>query len=416
MAIIQKPELLAPLNNWKTFESQPNILDNADAFYFGLQTNFSMRDRADNFALEDLDKLVKKIHDAGKKCYLATNILIYNTELVELHQTIQLAKDSGVDAIICHDMAAIMIAKQIGIPFHISTQANISNKISAKFFETLGAKRIILARELDLDDIKEIISETSIPVETFVHGAMCTAVSGRCYLSAELMGNKPEFSANRGKCVQPCRRYYTLLGEEGEKIDYEPFSGMFFNAKDLCMIGHIPELIKAGISSFKIEGRMRDPIYAAEVVACYREAIDSYYDETYSQEKVDNWLEELAKVFNRGFHTGFYFSKPKIDDIERSVRGNVSKWHRKWVGKVVNYYRKAQAIEIELYNGQLQNGQELIIENKANYYYNFRITSLKMDDKTIEKTPVIEGKNHVFVGIKVKKQVPINSDVYLFKV
>ncbi len=415
MVTIQKPELLAPLNNWKTFESQPNILDNADAFYFGLQTNFSMRDRADNFAIEDLDKLVKKIHDAGKKCYLATNILIYNTELVELHQTIQVAKDSAVDAIICHDMATIMIAKQIGIPFHISTQANISNKISAKFFESLGAERIILARELDLDDIKEIISETSIPVETFVHGAMCTAVSGRCYLSAELMGNKPEFSANRGKCVQPCRRYYTLLGEEGEKIDYEPFSGMFFNAKDLCMIGHIPELIKAGISSFKIEGRMRDPIYAANVVACYREAIDSYYDGTYSQEKVDIWLEELSKVFNRGFHTGFYFSKPKMDDIERSVRGNVSKWHRKWVGKVVNYYRKAQAIEIELFNGQLQNGQELIIENKANFYYNFKITSLKIDDKIVEKTPIIEGKNHIFVGIKVDKQVPINSEVYLFQ-
>jgi len=413
MVLNQKPELLAPLNNWKTFESQPNILDNADAFYFGLQTNFSMRDRADNFDIEDLDKLVKKIHDAGKKCYLATNILIYNTELVELHQTIQLAKNSGVDAIICNDMAAIMIAKQIGIPFHISTQANISNKISAKFFESLGAERIILARELDLDDIKEIISETSIPVETFVHGAMCTAVSGRCYLSAELMGNKPEFSANRGKCVQPCRRYYTLLGEEGEKIDYEPFSGMFFNAKDLCMIGHIPELIKAGISSFKIEGRMRDPIYAAQVVVCYREAIDSYYDGTYSQEKVDDWLGTLSKVFNRGFHTGFYFSKPKIDDIERSVRGNVSKWHRKWVGKVVNYYRKAQAIEIELYNGTLQNGQELIIENKVNFYYNFKIKSLKIDDKIVEKTPIIDGKNHIFVGIKVEKQVPINSDVYL---
>jgi len=325
------------------------------------------------------------------------------------------AKVSGVDAIICHDMAAIMIAKQIGIPFHISTQANISNKISAKFFESLGAERIILARELDLDDIKGIINETSIPVESFVHGAMCTAVSGRCYLSAELMGNKPDFSANRGKCVQPCRRYYTLLGEEGEKIDYEPFSGMFFNAKDLCMIGHIPELIKAGISSFKIEGRMRDPIYAANVVACYREAIDSYYDGTYSQEKVDHWLEKLTKVFNRGFHKGFYFSKPKIDDIERSVRGNVSKWHRKWVGKVVNYYRKAQALEIELYNGQLQKGQELIIENKTNFYYNFKITSLKIDDKIVEKTSIIDGKNHIFVGIKVDKQVPINSEVYLFQ-
>ncbi|MHA1719411.1 MAG: peptidase U32 family protein [Promethearchaeota archaeon] len=408
-----KPELLAPLNNWKTFESQPSVLENADAFYFGLQTNFSMRARADNFAIKDLDKLVKKIHEAGKKCYLTTNILIYNTELIELHQTIQLAKDSGVDAVICHDMASIMIAKQIGIPFHISTQANISNKISAKFFESLGAERLILARELDLDDIKEIISEISIPVETFIHGAMCTAVSGRCYLSAELMGHNPEFSANRGKCVQPCRRLYTFLGEEGEKIDYDPFSGMFFNAKDLCMIEHIPELIEAGISSFKIEGRMRDPIYTAKVVKCYRDAIESYYNGSYNQIKIDNWLKELSEVFNRGFHTGFYFSKPKLDGIERVVRGNVSKWHRKWIGKVVNYYRKAQAIEIELYNDQIQIGQELIIENKANFYYNFKITSLKIDDVVIEKTPLIEGKGHIFVGIKVEKQVPINSDVFL---
>jgi len=408
------PELLAPLNNWKSLSPQTHVLEHADAVYFGLQANFSMRARASNFPVNELSKLMDTIHAAGKKGYLTTNILIYNKELIELHQTIELAKQSGVDAIICHDLAAIMICKQLDIPFHISTQANISNKIAAKFYESLGAERIILARELDLPMIKEIATEVSIPLETFVHGAMCTAVSGRCYLSAELMGSKPEFSANRGKCVQPCRRMYTFQGEEGEQIEFEPASGMFFNAKDLCMVGHIPELVEAGVQSFKIEGRMRDPLYLAEVVSCYREAIQSHEDDTYTQEKVDHWLARLSQVFNRGFHTGFYFSQPSPDDIERTVRGNISKTRKKQVGKVINYYKKASAVEIELFSGQqLEVGQTLIFQNKTSFFHTQEIISLRLENQSVQFTPRAAPDQHIFVGIQVSTPVPMNANVYL---
>ena len=206
MIIMEKPpELLAPLNDWKSISHQMDVLANADAAYFGIKGNFSNRQLAGNFPKEDLIQVVIKVHDAAKKCYLATNIIVYDEELAELHQTIELAKQTGVDAVICNDIALMLIAIQLEIPFHVSTQVNVSNKIAAKFYESLGADRIILARELDLDAIREIQSSLTIPVECFVHGAMCTAVSGRCYFSAEMGGFDKDLSANRGKCQQPCR-------------------------------------------------------------------------------------------------------------------------------------------------------------------------------------------------------------------
>ncbi|RLI66617.1 MAG: U32 family peptidase [Promethearchaeia archaeon] len=412
----KKPELLVPLNGWKTLHNSSTVLDSADAFYFGLQTNFSMRARADNFPIKDLLKLIEMVHDRGKKCYLTTNILIYNTEMVELYQTIQLAHESGVDAIICHDLAAILIAKEVGIPFHVSTQANISNLLSAKFYQELGADRLILARELDLNDIKEIASKLDIPIETFVHGAMCTAVSGRCYLSAELMDFNPDFSANRGKCVQPCRRNYTLefTGEENEKIDFEPYSGMFFNAKDLCMIGHISELIEAGISSFKVEGRMRDPEYIETTAKCYREAIDSYFNGTYSQKRVDEWLSRLSKVFNRGFHLGFYFSKPGSDDIERTIRGNQAKLRKIQIGKVTNYYPAASAVEVQLFQNHLEIGDTIIFENKNGFYHKQQVKSLQIEGESITNTKKMSTTQPIIVGIKVSKKIPNTAVIYKF--
>lgn len=407
-----KPELLVPLNGWKTLHPNSTVLDSADAVYFGLQTNFSMRARAMNFPSSDLKRLVDLVHSKEKRCYLTTNILIYNTELIELHQTIELAHDSGVDAIICHDLAAIMIAKQIGIPFHVSTQANISNELSARFYQELGAERLILARELDLQDINEIIRKIKIPVETFVHGASCTAVSGRCYLSSEIMGFNPEFSANRGKCVQPCRRMYTFKGEESEVIQYEPYSGMFFNAKDLCMIGHIPELVKAGIRAFKIEGRMRDPRYIEETAKCYREAIDAYFDGSYNQEHVDGWISRLESVFNRGFHLGFYFSKPSLEDIERTIRGNQAKIRKIHIGEVKNFYPKSSAVEIHLVKGQLKIGDTIIFENQKDFYFEQIIDSMQINGKPVKYTEIASSNAPIFVGIKTSARIPKTARVF----
>ncbi|GAF84550.1 unnamed protein product, partial [marine sediment metagenome] len=255
--------------------------------------------------------------------------------------------------------------------------------------------------------------KSNIPVETFIHGAMCTSISGRCYFSSELMNFDRDFSANRGKCVQPCRRYYEFLGEEGEKIDFDPVSGMFFNAKDLCMIDHIDDLIKAGISAFKIEGRMRDPLYIATAAECYREAIDSYFNGTYSTVKIDGWIKRLERVFNRGFHTGFYYDRPGPEKIERNIRGNVSKWKKTLVGKVINYYKKASAVEIELFTGRIKSGQDLIFENRSDFFFKQKAGSIKIDDNSVNETPIASSGNHLIIGVKVEKKVPINSNVFI---
>ena len=252
-------ELLIPAQNKKSVQA---AIGYADAIYFGTET-FNMRMHARNISQTDLPEFIQFCHDNNLKAYLTSNIIIYEGELNLLRQLIESAHSAEVDAVIVHDLATIQTAKEIGIPFHISTQTSISNSMSAKFYEQLGAERAILARELSLEQIKEIADGLStMEVEAFVHGAMCTSISGRCYLSEDVMNN-PRFSANRGKCLQPCRQRWTLTHESGVEIDYDGF--FFLNSKDLCMIEYIPELIEAGISSLKVEGRMRDPRYIETV-------------------------------------------------------------------------------------------------------------------------------------------------------
>jgi len=181
------------------------------------------------------------------------------------------------------------------------------------------------------------------------------------------------------------------------------------------MIQHIPLLIESEIASFKIEGRMRDPQYISETVECYRQAIDAYYENDFTREKVDYWMARVKKVFNRGFHTGFYFSQPGPKDIQKDLRGNGSEWHRDVVGRVVNYYKKAKAIEIELTSGRLSVGQQVIFENQADHFSTQKISSLQLDNETVDETPYASSDNHIVVGMKVKEKVPINSMVFVFK-
>ncbi|MBN2155369.1 MAG: U32 family peptidase [Candidatus Lokiarchaeota archaeon] len=404
------PELLAPLNDWKTLSPKLKVLDNADSIYFG--TNFSMRARAGNFLLEELPRLSKKVHDYGDKLYICTNIVVYNDELQKLNETLEMAKRSGVDAAICYDFASMQIAKEMGLKFHISTQMNISNQFSAKYFEAMGASRINLSRELNLDQIKEIVSEVEIPVECFVHGAMCTAISGRCYLSAELMGFSQSYSANRGKCAHQCRRIYSLVGEDGELLDYEPFTGRFFSAKDLCMIEFIDLLIDSNLFAFKIEGRMRDPLYISETTQCYREAIESVKDGTYTNEKKTNWLKRLARVYNRGFHTGFYFSPPDPKDIELKVKGNASHWKHIMVGTVSEYQIENSIATIELTSGELRIGDTIIIQNDEEFYTTTKIIKLIHEGISVHNTGEASSSTHIIVLMPINEILPKNAKVF----
>ncbi|MFX1278713.1 MAG: peptidase U32 family protein [Promethearchaeota archaeon] len=354
-----RPELLAPVQDWNSLKLIGNL---TDAVYFGVK-NFNMRKKAKNFEENDLINIAEFCHsqDPPIKAYLTTNILIYDSELRVLENLISEAKYAGIDAIIAHDLATVQIAKRNEIDFHVSTQANVSNIESARFYEDLGADRIILARELSLTQIKLIkhfLNKSEI--ECFVHGSMCTSISGRCYFSATICDSE-EYSANRGNCVQPCRREWKVIDDESNEFIYN--GQMFLNAKDLCMIEYIPELINAKIDAFKIEGRMKDSIYVKTVTQCYKEALDSFFDKTYTKEKVNNWLEKLSRVFNRGFHTGFYFKRPTIEDIELERRGNVSPYRQYYIGKIISYDKNSKSANVllEELENPLKIGDEILI-------------------------------------------------------
>jgi len=407
---MKKVELLAPLKNFKSLNA---VLENADSVYFGLE-GLNMRMFSDNFKHEELVKICKTCHDRGIKAYLTTNIIIYENEFDLLNQVLDHAVEAEVDGIIVHDIGAIELIKEKGLEFHVSTQASISNSKSARFFQDLGAQRLILARELSLNQIKEIKNKLTVQIETFVHGAQCTSISGRCYFSAELCGDQG-YSANRGKCVQPCRRTWRVFDAENNELLYD---GVFFiNTKDLCMIEHIPKLIEANIDAFKIEGRMRDPIYIEETTRCYREAIDSYYKGSFNDAKVSEWMRRLEKVYNRGFSTGFYFGMPKGSEIQREIDGNVSEFKKIEIGKVLSYFPDKKAAKILLTKDKLRLKDEIyIIGTNTDTFLRQEVSSIQIKQKkNLTETPNMTGKDkRLAVGILVDKPVKKNDKVYKF--
>lgn len=405
----KKVELLTPLKNKKSLKAVLNI---ADAVYFGVEA-FNMRMLSNNFSLSELKETVERCHSHGIKAYLTTNIIIYENELEQLEELFKRAAEAQVDAIIIHDIGAIELAKKYNLPIHISTQASISNSRTARFYEKLGAERVILARELSLARIKEIARKLkTAEVETFVHGAQCTSISGRCYFSMEVCGSQ-DYSANRGRCVQPCRRKWTVKDEQSNEFLYD--GRYFLNTKDLCMIEYIPQLIDAGIASFKIEGRMRDSLYIEETTKCYREAIDAYYEGNYTPQKVTSWLERLGKVYNRGFSTGFYFEMPKGSEIEGDRKGNISGYRKRQIGKVLSYFPKSKAAKILLSKGKIKLGQELIIiGTHTDTFVRQIVNSIQIKQKkNLTETPRVTRKeDRIAVGILVDEPVKKNDKVY----
>jgi len=405
----KRVELMAPLKNYKSLSA---VLGKADAVYFGVES-FNMRMYSDNFRLDDLNNIVKTCHNNNIYTYLTTNIVIYENEFPLLDKVLDKAVEAEIDAVIIHDIGAIHLAKEKGLNFHISTQANISNSQTALFYESLGAQRLILARELLLEQIREIKNKVNrAEIECFVHGAQCTSISGRCYFSAEICQSQ-DYSANRGKCIQPCRRKWKVYDEQDNEFIYD---GVFFiNAKDLCMIEHIPKLIEAQIDAFKIEGRMRDPIYIEETTSCYREAIDAYYDNTFSQEKVKDWLNRLNKVYNRGFSTGFYFGLPKGSEIQRDFDGNISNYRKIEIGKVLNYFPEKKAAKILLTSGKLKLKDEIfIIGTHTDTYLKQEVKSIQIKQKqNLTETPsVLSKKERITIGLTVDKPVKKNDKIF----
>ncbi|MCK5044899.1 U32 family peptidase [Candidatus Parcubacteria bacterium] len=394
---MKRPEIMSPIKDWASLEACKNY---ADAVYFGA-SDLSLRARANNLKLSELTKFVAKCHEYKIKAYLTLNSTLYNKDLAKAEKIMKKAKQAKVDMVIVWDPAMIAIAKKEKVKFLVSTQANISNWQTARFYEKLGASKIVLAREMTLKQIIELKKKVNIEIETFVHGAMCMAISGRCILSAYLYGN----SANCGSCSQPCRKEWILSDEEGNKIANE--GKYFMNSKDLCMIEHIPALIKAGISSFKIEGRKRDPRYIATTARCYKEAVEACLAGTFTKAKAKQWKQELASVYNRGFSTGFYFGTPGKEGISYDKADNISEFKKEQVGKVVHYYPKIKVASIELKHRGIKLNDQIVIEGK-NTFLEQRIESMQIKGKDIK-----QGKKGGEVAITVNKKVRKNDKLFI---
>ncbi len=390
------PELVAGVRNPATLSV---CKDHADAVYFSID-RFSLRARARDITLDNLDTFVEQVRDSGLKAYLAVNTVIYPEDLPAVDAVVEAAASAGIDAVIAWDPAVITRALDCGLGLHISTQANVSNWQTAEFYLKQGASRVILSRELTLEQIKDIRQHTDMELEVFVHGAMCQAVSGRCYLSAYLLGR----SGNCGDCTQPCRWQWTLHGENGGLVE---LGGKYLlSARDLCMIEYVPELIDAGVDAFKIEGRLRNPGYAAVVSKCYREALDCCLDGSFTRERAQQWKEQMAAVYNRGFSTGFYFGVPGPDGLAVEKDMNASSVRRQAVGVVQNYFVKQGAAAVRLMEGGLAVGDNIVIEG-ASTYLEQEVESLMIGRDLVQKA----GKGQD-VGMKVAGRVRENDRVF----
>jgi len=356
-------ELIAPAGDMTCLQTALNA--GADAVYFGAE-GYNMRAGSSNFTISDFTVLKALCTEYNAKSYLALNTIVYDGELKKMSQTVSAAKKAGFDALICSDMAVIEACRKVDMPFHISTQASVSNYRSVKFYADLGAKMIVLARELSLEQVRHITGKIKadgldVRIECFVHGAMCVAVSGRCFMSQEVFGR----SANRGQCVQPCRRQYIITDPE-ENEELEIGTDYVMSPKDLCAIEFLDVLIDAGISAFKIEGRSRSPEYVHTATTAYRKAIDFSKGQRNNPEfgkqynKLTSQLKkELTLVYNRGFSNGFYFGKP-MDAWTREY-GSMAEEKKIYIGDVKKYYPKAEVAEILMFARGLKSGEKLSI-------------------------------------------------------
>lgn len=353
-------EIMAPVGSYESLAAA--IRAGADSVYFGVGKLNMRSASAANFTLDDLAKIVATAHAAGVKTYLTVNTIVYEDEMQAVHEVIDRAKAEGVDAIIATDFAAILYARRIGVEVHISTQSNISNSEAVKFFSQ-WADTVVLARELMLEQVAQIHREIIendirgprgelVEIEMFAHGALCMAISGKCYLSLY----ETNCSANRGACRQLCRRKYTVTDKEtGAALDVD--GRYVLSPKDLCTIDFLDKFIGAGVRVLKIEGRARGAEYVRRVVECYDEALRAIEAGTYTPALAAGLKERLATVFNRGFWEGYYAGRPVAEHSRHY--GSAATRRKVYVGKVTNFYKKISVAEVLVEAAPLAVGEEI---------------------------------------------------------
>ena len=374
-------EIMAPAGSYESLMAA--IQGGADSVYFGVE-NLNMRAASsNNFTLKDLRKIVALCTGNGMKSYLTLNVVIYDEEVKQMRKIIDAAAKSGITAIIASDQSVINYAFSKGLEVHLSTQLNISN-IEAVRFYSQWADVAVLARELNLEQVKKISAQIRkqkirgpkgelVRLEIFAHGALCMAISGKCYLSLHEYGK----SANRGECYQICRRKYVVTDSEtGYEIGID--NQYIMSPKDLCTIGFLDKITGAGVRVLKIEGRARSAEYVRIVSSCYDEAAKALAGGSYTPERIDEWTRRLATVFNRGFWDGYYLGRKMGEWTNRYGSGATKR--KEYIGKVTNYFTKKKVVEIKLENGDLETGETIIITGPSTGMIEHKVGEIRGED------------------------------------
>ncbi len=401
-------EIMSPVGSYESLSAA--IAAGAGSVYFGVGA-MNMRSRsAANFSLEDLANIVRICKEHQVKSYLTVNTIIYNDEIQQMHELLDAAKECGVTAIIASDMAVIQYAREKGIEIHLSTQCNVTNVEAVRYYAQF-ADVIVLGRECQLRQVADICQAIGsqqikgpkgelVKIEIFVHGALCMAVSGRCYLSLDNY-NSP---ANRGACLQPCRRAYEVRDVE-DGLELQVDNPYIFSPKDLCTIGYLDKIVKAGVSVLKIEGRGRSPEYVKMVTECYHEALEAIYDQTFNIEKINAWMDRLRSVYNRDFWDGYYLGRTTGEWSERY--GSQATRMKRRIGKITNYFSKLGVAEICMEEDVLSVGDDLLIIGPTTGVYEDKVAEIRVEDQAVES--VTKG---IYCSVRVKELVRRGDQVY----
>jgi putative protease len=403
-----KIELMAPAGNFESLQAA--IQNGADSVYFGVE-QLNMRARASvNFTMDDISEIVKRCEEKNIRTYLTLNTIIYDHDLSVVKTLLNKAKEAGITAVIASDQAVISSARGIGMEVHISTQLNVTNIETVKFY-SLFADTMVLSRELSLRQVKYITGKIEkeqikgpsgnlVEIEIFGHGALCMAVSGKCYLSL----HSDNSSANRGACKQNCRKKYTVTDQEsGFEIELD--NEYLMSPKDLCTIDILDQVIDSGIQVLKIEGRGRAPEYVATVIKTYREAIDAFYGESYSKEKVSLWMEALNTVYNRGFWSGYYLGQKMGEWSDHN--GSEATQKKIYIGKGTHYFPEAGVAEFKIDAYDIKKGDKILITGPSTGVEELIIEDMFVNDLPFEKA--IKGDN---ITLKLPFRVRMSDKLY----
>ena len=403
---------MAPVGSWESLAAA--LAAGADAVYFGIE-GLNMRSRSSaNFTADDMARIAGICAEKGVRTYLTVNTVIYDNDMETMRMIISRARQAGISAIIASDMAAIMYAREIGQEVHISTQVNVSNTEAVRFYSQF-ADVMVLARELNMEQVAEIHhaiekenicgpNGEKIRLEMFCHGALCMAVSGKCYMSLHEMNS----SANRGACNQICRRAYTVRDKEtGDELEID--NQYIMSPKDLKTIHFLNKMVDAGVRVFKIEGRARGPEYVAEAVACYSEALLAITDGTYNEEKIAAWDDRLVKIFNRGYWNGYYMGE-RLGEWSAKYGSSATRV-KSYAGKAMRYFSKIGIGEFLMEAGELHTGDEVVITGPTTGALIFTIKELRFDLKPVDCVT----KGQLF-SMPVPEKVRPSDKLYFWKI